>query len=116
MGIRTQSSRGTLRRDIKPAWDGIYKQAREAFVWLNNYQSNDLALDIETYLKGFTELSQCSIGTDQQHIASAIYSGSDWHKRLLENPWFKVWTLRDIVARGDAVFTNHEGELVQRCG
>ena len=85
----------------------------KAFVWLNNYQSSDLALDIDTISKACTELAQCSIETDEQLVASAIYFMSDSLERPLETPWFKsIWTLRETVSRRDAVFINNEGELV----
>ena len=96
---------------------GIFKNAKQAFIWLNGFTP----LEFETMMAHFADSFPC----DSLDYPDYTLETARNLQTLFRNLWFQsVWTLREILARWDALILDQNGEpsysiqlhhIVSRC-
>jgi hypothetical protein len=85
---------------------GIFRNAKQAFVWLNGYTTDELQTMLEHISSYSLFTSTDTISVTASHL-----------RALFRNPWFKsVWTLREILARRDALILDQDGNTLTKWG
>ena len=91
---------------------GIFKGARQAYVWLNKYEPDDIRRYMQTLLCCAYDFAIGKL--DALNVAEDVV---DDISQLLQHPWFSsLWTLQESVLQRHALVLDKRGEPVTTQG
>ena len=104
------------RKDVKMQEVGrqasIFKGARQAYVWLNKHEPEELNRSMRNLMRCAYNFTQGSV--DASQAAEEMFLSIS---HVLQDPWFSsLWTLQESVLQRHAILLNKRGEPVTAPG